>query len=395
MISYHESDALAAKYFNNQDFVKALEQNKITESILQNKEPYIFKNNAACYSRLLEPLLALDNFKQYMTLSGSQTIEDLRLLSDYYAQAGLLDEAMNVITSKQHTSFEKYHDLSIHMFKHKHYSHGFRLLRKAKLLGNVLWIGEKKWNNLPDCPRWNGESIYNKHVCLIGECGLGDEIIFSRWIPNILSVAASVSYLTDNTLIDVFTRNFSGLKKHDNKNNYDLWIPTMDLPVLLNIINIQSTSYISPNQSYVNKWRKKLPEQFYTINWTGSKNYSQNHFRDIPIDYLLTKINKPTVNICLETDYNPKKVIDIRKDINCWEDTLAILYLSDRLYTSCSSVSHAAGSMGKSVYVYTRPDDYFIWNSTSSGGFCEWYENVRVWRTKTIGKWNTVIDKSF
>lgn len=394
-MNFKESDALAAAYFKNGEYSKALEQNKITEKLVCNKEPHIHKNNAACFSQLLDPLAAIHEFEQYMNSIGSNSVEDIRLLSNYYAQAGMLEESLRIIASKQHVSFEKYHDMSTHMFRKKYYSHGFRMLREAKLLGNVLWIGDKKWNILPDCPRWNGENLLGKKLCLVGECGLGDEIIFSRWIPQILSKAFSVSYLTDNSLIDVFIRNFNNLKQYDKNEQYDLWIPTMDLPVLLNVIDINSQSYLKPNESYLNKWRKKLPEFFYTINWTGSKNYSQNHFRNIPIDYLLSHINQPVVNVCLETSYNPHGAIDLRNDIQCWEDTLAILYLSKRLYTSCSSVAHAAGALGKSVYVYTRPDDYFTWCSTSSGEYTEWYENVIVWRTDSIGKWNNIIDKSF
>lgn len=394
-MNYHESDILASEYFKKCDFIKALQQNEITQMLLQNKEPHIFKNNAACYSMLFEPIKALNSFNEYMTLSGSKTIEDIRQLANYYSQAGMLEEAFNIITLKQHASFEKYHDMSTHMFRKKFYSHGFRMLREAKLLGNVLWIGEKKWNNLPNCTRWNGENISGKNLCLIGECGLGDEIIFSRWIPEILTKASSVSYLTDNSLIDVFTRNFEDLKQYDSNVKYDAWIPTMDLPVVLNTVSINKDSYLKPSESHINKWKVKLPETFCAINWTGSKNYSENHFRNVPIDYLLSKINLPVVNICLETNYNPNGVIDLRNEITCWDDTLAVLYLSNKLYTSCSSVAHAAGALGKSVYVYTRPDDYFTWCSTKSGERSEWYENVRVWRTDTIGKWNSIIDKSF
>jgi hypothetical protein len=398
MISANDSDALAVKYFNENNFIKALKQNKITQALLYDVSPNIHKNNASCYSRLFRPLNALNEYKEYMRLSKSKTTEDIRQLSDYYLQAGLFDESLNIILNMQNESFEKYHDLSLHMFRLKNYSHGFRFLQKGKIIGNILWIGNTKWNMLPDCPRWVNEDITNKKICLVGECGLGDELIFSRWIPEILTKCKEVHYLTDNTLLDVFIENFPGLIPFNKNEKYDYWIPTMDLPILLNIIKIFPISYIKPNEKYIDKWKNKLKNimPFYCINWTGSKNYSQNYFRDIPIDYLLTKLyNKNIINICMETDYNPPNVIDFRHEMKTWNDTLAILYLSEMLFTSCSSVAHGSGAIGNKTFVYTRPDDYFVWNATSNGTKCNWYDDVTVWRTDRIGKWKDIIDKSF
>ena len=73
----------------------------------------------------------------------------------------------------------------------------------------------------------------------------------------------------------------------------------------------------------------------------------------------------------------------------------AILSLSSQVFSSCSSVAHAAGAIGHPAAVYTRPDDYFTWNSTPSGTSCLWHPSVTVWRTKKIGHWHEIIAESF
>ena len=153
-------------------------------------------------------------------------------------------------------------------------------------------------------------------------------------------------YLTDNTLVDVFTRNFKGLHPCSTTKTYDYWLPTMNLPLVLRSYEPDTEPYLVASQSYVDKWREKLPKRgkIYSFNWTGSSNFSQNMFRDIPIDYLLSKVGSSNrVNICMETSYNPECMIDLRNEVKSWEDTLAILHLSDMVFSSCSSVAHAAG----------------------------------------------------
>jgi len=172
----------------------------------------------------------------------------------------------------------------------------------------------------------------------------------------------------------------------------------MSLPYLLNETKINMhTSYITPSEKHVEKWKKILGnKQIVALSWKGSNTFAENHFRDIDIDYLVKKLgNRFTlVSVCKEADTCPAGVLDLTDQIECWDDTLAILMLSEIVFCSCSSVSHAAGALGVKTIVYTRPDDYFTWGGTESGKKTDWYTDVTVWRTNHIGKWQEVIDFS-
>lgn len=385
------------QYYSAGDYSSALEQNLVTRDLIGRDTPEILKNSAVCHSMLLKPRRAVYCQEKYMKLRDVHTADDYTQLASYYGQSGDLDRAEQVLLDSTETSFQLQHDLVMHYFRRGEYEKALKSFELAKKTYNVLWIGERKWRDLPNCPRWSGESVRGKTVCLVGECGLGDEIAFSRWIPLLLREARDVYYLTDNSLVDVFTRNFPDLKKWEPDVSYDVWLPTMSLPLATKKYEPDCKPYLTASEEHVEKWRSRLPVRsgFYCFNWTGSKSYSQNHFRDIPIDYLMSKFrNKSCVNACMETDYNPPGMLDLRGEITCWEDTLAILHLSEMVYSSCSSVAHAAGALGKRAFVYTRPDDYFTWNSTESGKQSRWHESVTVWRTKSIGKWKDIIDDS-
>jgi hypothetical protein len=267
----------------------------------------------------------------------------------------------------------------------------------GKRIGNILWIGHERWNNLPKCARWEGESLAGKTICVVGECGLGDEFIFARWIQDLLQICPRAWYYTDNTIGSVVTRLFD-IQPHDPSNQYDYWVPSMHLPLLLKKYNPVRPDYITPDPHYVSKWQGRLNDlqPYYCLSWTGSDQYAHNHFRDIPVEYIVERLQSRAnlVSVCMGATDCPHGVVNLTPEITCWDDTLAILSLSDLNFCSCSSVSHASGSMGKRTFVYTRPDDYFTWCGTQSGEKTDWYTDVTVWRTPTIGQWQATIDES-
>jgi tetratricopeptide (TPR) repeat protein len=392
------SDALACEYFNQGQWERALKQNQCTRDLVGRETPEFLKNASACYSQLLHPKRAIYYFERYLKSVSQPSSSDFKQLADYYAQSGDLASAEKLLYKCNNPDFDNIHDRVIHLFRHEQYQEAFETLDREKRKHNVLWIGHARWNMLPRCMRWNGEDITNKKICLVGESGLGDEIVFARWIPELMKLAKKVDYLTKNSLIDVFRRNWPELGIYNPVENYDFWIPGMCLPLVLKQYIPNPTPYIKPDPETISKWQDILPNSRNRIGlcWTGSKTFSQNRFRDIPIDYLSGKFsNACLINICMETDENPPNLFDARPHITCWEDTFAILSLCARVFSSCTSVAHAAGAIGQPTYVYTRPDDYFTWNASASGTPSKWHKTVTVWRTETIGQWKTVIDQSF
>ena len=390
------SDAFAAELFSRKKYKEAIQQTEITLSLAEKHLPEAYKNLSACYSFMFEPQKALESYLKYLDLSKSDSIQDIRKLSDLYAQAGLLDQAFSTVLNKQQYSSEKFLDTGWHLFRQGKYEEAFYATDAGKKLGNILWIGRERYDNLPKCPRWNLENISGKRLCIVGECGLGDEFIFSRWLSR-LPEDVDFCYYTNNTIADVIERNFPNCKRHSSNNVYDYWVPSMSLPLLLKDYEPNSTSYIKPNPIFIEKWKAIIKgKKTAVVSWTGSRDYSENYFRNIDIDYLVSKIKDDYMiySVCKEAVSCPEGVIDLTSYIESWEDTLAILHLSSIAFCSCSSVAHAAGAIGKKAFVYTRPDDYFTWSSTESGAKSKWYDSVTVWRTDKIGKWKEVIDAS-
>jgi len=389
-----ESDRRAAAFFAQGQYQQALSQNQATARLLRHADPNLLRNSAICWHHLQNASAALECFKQYMRLSNSNTIDDIDQLAQYLNNAGRIAEGRQVIETQQHECHKKHLDLGWYLYRDNLWQQAFVEMEIGRQQGNILWIGEEKYKNLPPCPRWHGEPIAGKTVLAVAEGGLGDEFIFSRWLS---LLDGQVDYYTNNSLSDVICTNF-GIDPYDRHKRYDYWFPMMSLPCLLEKYDpTMDRAYIKPQRSFVEKWRSKIIGQHIAVlSWKGNGNFAEKHIRDIPIEPLVNKLkHKYTLySVCMEASHCPEGVVDLTKDITCWQDTLAIISLCDISLCSCSSVAHASGALGARTFVYTRPDDYFTWGGTASGGQTPWYKNVTVWRQATIGQWEPIFDQS-
>ena len=390
------SDSLAAELFSQKKYQEAIWQAGITNSLIGGVLPLSLKNTAACYSILMDAGMAVREFGNYMDLSASDSKEDIRQMAQYLNNAGRIQDGYEYTLKNQHDCSEKWLDLGWYAYRNKDYTTAFEYMERGREMGNIIWIGKEKYDNLPNCPRWKGEPLEKARVLCVAEGGMGDEFIFSRWLNK--NSQCSIDYYTTNTLSDVMTRNFP-VSKYDKSKKYDYWIPMMSLPYLLQETGVgDQQSYIKPSKSYIKKWKNILGnKKIAALSWKGSNTFAENHFRDIDIEHLVKKLQDrfTLVSVCKEADTCPKSVIDLTNQIECWDDSLAILALSEMAFCSCSSVSHAAGALGVKTFVYTRPDDYFTWGGTESGKKTDWYKDVTVWRTTNIGYWVDIINKSF
>ncbi|MBU6373951.1 MAG: tetratricopeptide repeat protein [Alphaproteobacteria bacterium] len=97
-------------------------------------------------------------------------------------------------------------------------------------------------------PRWTGDDLAGKRLLLIGEQGLGDEIMFMAILPEAQAAvgpAGSVGVACEARLVDLFARSFGvevlphGTGRHNGRtvrgvpnldwSNYDCWAPMGDL----------------------------------------------------------------------------------------------------------------------------------------------------------------------
>jgi hypothetical protein len=82
----------------------------------------------------------------------------------------------------------------------------------------------------------------------------------------------------------------------------------------------------------------------------------------------------------------PATVTDLGSELETWEDTLAAMAELDLVITTCSSVAHAGGALGRPTWVMAPLMPYYTW--AEPGERTSWYPSVRVFRQKHYRRWD-------
>lgn len=245
---------------------------------------------------------------------------------------------------------------------------------------------------------WSGEVVKNQQVIILGEGGIGDELINVRFMNNIKSLGMNPIWVTNHKhLKDVFNRNgyktVTDLDEIEDKEN-SVQIMAMFLPIILNLDKneLWNGAYLTPSQSYVEKWEKILPKgKKLAVKWSGNPVYDQDLHRSLPLEFIKNiKFNGTKINLQLEKNLNQSEFFNCSDLIENIEDTLAIIWLCDNAISSCTSIAHMIGCMGKNGVVCPPIASYYVWLGDS-----KWYDdNLYVFRQSKHKNWDDVFLKT-
>lgn len=346
----------------------------------------------------------LDVSKKYLETAIKIDPNDPMPVLDYavtVATMGEFDKALDIIENIDVSKLDEKNSKTVSFNKGWHYirkgdfKKGISLLHIGREI-NVWGSHSRKYKK----PMWNGETQKNKKILIVGEAGIGDEVINSRFSKNIkdrgmipimstvhknVSMLSSVPYL--EKVIDC--------SEIDNE-EYDYWVPCMDLPYVLNIdqSEIIKTPYIFAKNEYVEKWSKiiKSTKKYNVgIRWMGNPLYELDLARTLPIELFDIFKNLDIQFFSLQKDDGfplklPKDVIDIAPQLKSWDDTMGAIMNCDFIITSCTSITHVAGALGKNTKAIIPLLPYYTWADMKKDSY--WYENVKLYRQKEWKKWD-------
>jgi len=277
----------------------------------------------------------------------------------------------------------------------------------AKLIsGRKFRIYGSYSNNFP-IPQWQGQKLEdNSRVLVVGECGIGDEIINVRFAQQLRDQGIIPSYASVNGLSDIFQhlpyekcQNYS--KTSNNIKDildYDYWTPAMDLPAYLSLDwqDLWQGAYLQSTPHYREKWSHiKSSVPAIGVRWSGNPRYEQDLHRSLPLPQLWQTITQqPASYWSLQRDHNADQIAitqggmtDLSDKLESWQDTLAVIDNLDLVITSCTSVAHAAAALGKKTVVMVPILNYYPWSQGTQRS--SWYgENVTVIRQKKVRDWS-------
>lgn len=247
---------------------------------------------------------------------------------------------------------------------------------------------------------WDGEIIPGATIVVNGEGGVGDELINIRFLDRIKELGMnpilySSWYEYRPDLTNLFRRH--GYEVVTNsiffKKDY-LWTHMMSLPGFLKCTekDLWKGPYLKP----LRQEKNKLNDNNFKIGIKVSGNpwFEQDVYRKIPIDQMLAAMPENASIYYIDTDKEYEGTISLKDRIECWEDTLDFIDQMDIIVSSCTSLVHAAGAIGKETIVVVPIAEYYVWSSTRTDESTPWYgDNFKVFKQEKIRSWEEPLNK--
>ena len=271
-------------------------------------------------------------------------------------------------------------------------------------------------------PRWDGRDLSEWRILVYAEQGLGDEIMFSSCLPQVIAASRHCVVECSPKLERLFRRSFPGATVYATTAardfpplvrdaGVDLQIEMGSLPQYLRGRGSdfpRHHGYLRADPERVDVWRARLaalgPGLKVGISWQGGAHKTRRPLRSIPLaqwEPLLRSAGVQCVNLqyteCREEIAAVESAAGVR--IADWpevrgddlEHAAALITALDLVISVCTAAIHLGGALGRPVWVLApySPE----WRYGIAGEVMPWYPSVRVFRQPRYGEWEPVIER--
>jgi tetratricopeptide (TPR) repeat protein len=264
-------------------------------------------------------------------------------------------------------------------------------------------------------PRWDGARLKDEKLLLWSEQGIGDEVMFSCMIPELLQRATHVDYECDARLLPLFSRTYPEMTFLDQKahtrhlhKGYDLDCPAGDLPKLLAIERKRPESFdvLKTSQELDGKFaslaktaggiqKPRVGLSYQTFSREGKE-------RTPPIDFWKPLLETPNMefvdlqnppdsgaSLLRQLGYSGKYSLPFHLDFFNDIDALSSLIWSmDMVITIDNYIAHLAGRLGKKTIILLPVSPNWRWLLAGSDSI--WYPDAHLIRQSSSGNWDDV-----
>lgn len=273
----------------------------------------------------------------------------------------------------------------------------------------------------PEPPQWGGEKLESGELLIVAEQGVGDVLLFSRFIPVAVERAGRAVLAVHDSLLRLLSRQWP---EHQNNKTFNVrpltatfrpgretaaWAPLGSLPGLLapDDERLPAPPYITADPDLTAAWGLRLNQgrgiddkrRSFGLVWAGNPEYKHDRWRSPGLAALTPLLNVPGWRPLalqvgqgrkdLATTPWPADSVNLGGEVRDFADTAAIIANLDLVISSDTSVLHLAAAMGKATWgiVATRAD--WRWRSREDGRPL-WYPSLRLFGQREPGRWDDV-----
>ena len=276
-------------------------------------------------------------------------------------------------------------------------------------------------------PFWEGTDPKDKSILVWTEQGIGDEIMFSSILPDLLNRNANVIVESDTRMVSLFQRSFPKIRfiPRQNPPNSQLLNTTMDYQTPIGSLGkwfrTDNNSFILNRNTYLRACPKKTSEIrkkyqelakekiLIGISWKSTgidqrQTYSKKkkstlleHWQPVLAQRNCYFINLQYGNVKQElNEFQKHNNLKIHQDkeidsLSNLDDFAAQISALDLVISTSNTTVHLAGALGKQVWTLLPhiPD----WRWTLEREDTLWYPKMRLFRQHRIGDWSDVFQR--
>jgi tetratricopeptide (TPR) repeat protein len=222
--------------------------------------------------------------------------------------------------------------------------------------------------------RWDGVSHVHE-ICVLAEQGIGDKLMFGRYIHLLEAFCDKVTVMCDPSL-DIF---FSRWECVRVPSGYG--VPICSLAQIFGISSAPATWLAHLRKP------KHVPLEGVGIVWAGSATHANNANRSMSAGYFRGLSNLATLHNLSLNNTHPSYIRNHK--ITDWDQTIRLVSQLDLVITVDTSIVHLCGSLGVECWmIQPLLETDFRWGN--SGSTTPWYPSVRIIRN--LGSWEKTMD---
>ncbi len=262
-------------------------------------------------------------------------------------------------------------------------------------------------------PQWDGRRLApGQRLLLVADQGFGDVLMFARYLPWAIGMAAEVVIACSADLAPLLARLFPGPAYHarwDDIADYAAYCPFSGLPRLAGttLEDVPAPlAYLAADAARAAAMRAWLDDRAprgmrrVGIAWAGRPTHNNDRNRSVALSTLAPLAGVPgTAFVSLQKGApaaqasswpGPAPLFDAGPLLETFEDTAALVAGLDLVVCVDTSVGHVAGALGRPAWVMLpfAPDWRWLMGRMDS----PWYPSLRLYRQPKPKAWADVVE---
>ena len=265
-------------------------------------------------------------------------------------------------------------------------------------------------------PTWKGHSIADGTLLVLGEQGLGDEIMFASGIPDLRASANRVVLECAPRLAPLFQRSFPWVCIHGVQRQADpRWLtdyPDIRAKALIGSLPRwlrrsanefpAHTGYLRADPERSAYFKQRLGtlggKRCIGLSWRGGTTTTRGNLRSMSVQDLRFIVSTPDVRfVCLQHDPTDAERAFAREvGMLVWDEiatdldaAAALIQALDLIISVPNTNAHLAGALGTPVWIMLNAAPEWRWQA--QGTASPWYPSARLWRAERANVWGDVV----